>query len=293
MDQLAYYVLIGLGVGAIYALSGLGIVTLFTGSGLANFAQGDLMVLGALTAASVAGAGHAYPLALAAAIAVTAVAGAALGLLFALPLRRRRMDIDVVVIGTLGVATTMTNLFGSLFGRQYKRVEGPLSSEYLPIGDLRVPMHYLLLLGGAAVVFAVVHWLHRHTDVGLRLRAVAGGVAAARDAGVPIGRMLMVSWTIAAVVGGIAGVLVAAVLPIAPTSSLPLGVSGFSAAIVGGLASPLGAVVGGLLIGVSESLAGGYVNDTLRESIAPLVLLAMLLARPGGLVGRAKAVRAG
>ncbi|OAA25378.1 amino acid/amide ABC transporter membrane protein 1, HAAT family [Frankia sp. EI5c] len=293
MDQLAYYLVIGLGIGAIYALSGLGIATLFTGSGLANFAHGDLMVLGALVAASTASAGHGYLPALAAAVVVTGAVGAVLGMLFAIPLRHRRADIDVVLIGTLGVAITMTNLFGNWFGRRHQRVDSPVAGEFLPIGDLRVPLHYLLLIGGAVLVFGAVHWLHRRTDVGLQLRAVASSLPAARDAGVRVGRMLMISWTVAALVAGVAGVLVAGVLPITPESALPLGLNGFAAAIVGGLANPLGAIIGGLVIGVAETFAGGYLNDTIRASIAPLVLLGVLLLRPQGLLGPARAVRAG
>ncbi|GAA4875004.1 branched-chain amino acid ABC transporter permease [Pseudonocardia benzenivorans] len=291
MTQAAYFVVIGLGVGSVYALSGLGIVTLFAGSGLANFAQGDFMVLGALVAVNVVGAGFGYLPALAAAVVVVAAAGLVLGGLFTLPMRHRRVDVDVVIIGTLGVATTMTTLSGIWFGRQPQRLDSPLAGSFIPIGDLQVPAHYALLLAGAALVFGAVHWFHRHTDVGLQLRAVASSVPAARDAGVRVGRMLVVAWTIAALVGGVAGVLVASVVPIAPEAALPLGVNGFAAAIIGGLASPAGAVVGGLLIGVAEALAGGYLNDTLRQAVAPVVLLAVLILRPGGLLGRTRTVR--
>ncbi|SHK56466.1 branched-chain amino acid transport system permease protein [Pseudonocardia thermophila] len=291
MNQLIYFVIIGLGIGAVYALAGLGVVTLFTGSGLANFAQGDLMVLGALVAVSVTSAGHGYVAGLLAAVAVVAVAGVLLGALFTLPMRHRRMDVDVVIIGTLGVATTMTTLAGIWWGRQPQRLDSPLAGVFVPVGEMRVPAHYVLLLVGAAVVFGLVRWFHRRTDIGLQLRAVASSVPAARDAGVRIGRMLVVAWTIAALVGGVAGVLVASVLPIAPESALPLGVNGFAAAIIGGLANPAGAVLGGLVVGLAETLAGGYLNDTVRQSVAPLVLLVVLVLRPGGLLGRARGAR--
>lgn len=290
MSQLPYFLVIGLGVGAVYALVGLGVVTLFTGSGLVNFAQGDLVVLGALVAIPVT-AQAGYAAGLAAALLTTALTGVLLGLLFRRPLQHRRMDIDVIVIGTLGIAVTLTHLTGIWFGRQPQRLPSPLGGATLPLGDLRVPAHYVLLVVAAVAVFLAVRWFHRHTDTGLALRAVAGGLPAARDAGVRVGRLLVTSWTIASVVGGIAGVLVASVVPIAPETGLPLGVNGFAAAIVGGLASPAGAVLGGLVVGVAETFAGGYLNDAVRQSVAPLVLLAVLLLRPGGLLAKA-AVRA-
>jgi len=290
VTELAYFVVIGLGIGAVYALSGLGIVTLFTGSGLLNFAQGDLMVLGALTAAGVAGSGHGYVAALGAAIAVTGIAGLLLGGLFALPLRQRGFDIDVVVIGTLGVAITMTNLLGIWFGREPERIESPVASATIPIGNFFAPMHYALMLVGAVVVFFGMRLLMRRTDLGLQLRAVAAGVSAARDSGVRIVRMLIVSWLIAAVVGGAAGVLVASVVPVVPESATMLGVNGFSAAILGGLANPFGVLIGGPILGVTESLSGAYLNETVRQAVAPVVLLATLLLRPRGLfASRAKA----
>ncbi|MBM9466693.1 branched-chain amino acid ABC transporter permease [Nakamurella leprariae] len=291
MGQLTYFLAIGLGIGAVYALAALGIVTLYTGSGLANFAQGDLLVLAGLVAVTVAGAGYGWFLGLLAGLLATAVAGLVLGLLFVRPMRDRRLDVDVVVIGTLGVAITLTQLSGVWFGRQPQRLSSPLAGVSIPVGDLRVPAHYLLLVVVAVLVFLALRWFGRRTDVGLQLRAVAGGIQAARDAGVRVGRMLVIAWVITGVVGGIAGVLVASVVPLAPESGLPLGVNGFAAAIIGGLASPGGAVVGGLVVGLSESLAGGYLNDAVRQSIAPLVLLIVLVVRPGGLLGRTATAR--
>lgn len=291
MSQLLYFLLIGIGIGAVYSLAALGIVTLFSGSGIVNFAQGDLMVLGALCAATVVNAGHGYVWGMLAGVVVTAVAGAALGGMFAIPLTRARYDIDVVVIGTLGVSITLTSLNALVFGDRPERIESPVAGHFVSIGQFKVPFQYPLLFAVGIAVFVAVRWLYRHTDLGIQLRAMAASTQTAKDSGVRMATMLAASWIVAGVVAAIAGVMVGSVVVISPHSSLTLGVNGFAAAIVGGLSNPLGAIIGGLTIGVAESLSSGYLNDTARQAIAPTVLLTVLMLRPQGLLGGRSSVR--
>lgn len=291
MNQLLYFLLIGIGIGAVYSLGALGVVTLFTGSGIVNFAQGDLMVLGALCAATVLNTGHGYLWGMVVGVLVTGVVGAVLGGMFAIPLTRARYDIDVVVIGTLGVSITITSLNALVFGDRPERIASPLAGRFLSIGQFKVPMHYPLLLAVAVLVFLTVRWLYRHTDLGILLRATAASTQTAKDSGVRMAVMLAASWVVAGVVAAVAGVMVGSIVVISPHSSLTLGVNGFAAAIVGGLASPFGAIIGGLTIGVAESLSSGYLSDTARQAIAPTVLLVVLMLRPQGLLGSRSSVR--
>lgn len=291
MDQEIYLLLVGVGVGCVYALGGLGIVTLFSGSGVLNFAQGELMVISALVTAVAIEDGVPYLLAIILAVGVVAVIGAVAGWLFSLPVRRASYDLDLVIVGTIGLAFFLSNAAGEVLGREPQLIESPLDGS-LAIGDLSVPYHYLLLIAATVAVYFVVRAIYERSDLGLRLRAVALDTEAARLSGVRIGRTFVVTWVIASVVGAIGGALIASVSLVNSELGVPLTISGFAAAMIGGLRNPLGTLIGGILIGVAETYAATYLDEALRQAVPPAVILLVLLLRPSGLFGgRSESVR--
>lgn len=284
MEKEIYLLLIGLGVGSVYALSALGIVTLVNGSGLLNFGQGELMIIGALATSSAMGGGASYVVAALLGVGAVVIVSLVAGLLFATPLRRGGYDIDLVIIGTVGLAIFLQNGAGEMFGKQPIAIPSPLEGA-LSIGTLSVPYHYLLLIAAALVIYAAVHLLYTRTDFGLRMRAVSLDTEAARYSGLKIAPTVVSGWLIAGVVGSVGGILIASVATTSWVSGLNLTIAGFAAAMIGGLRSPRGAVLGGLLVGVAEMFSANYFDEAIRQSIAPGLILIILLLRPTGIVG--------
>jgi branched-chain amino acid transport system permease protein len=287
-----YFLLIGLGVGSVYALASLSITMLFKGSGLLNFAQGEFMMVGALTAVMAVDRGVPYGLAVVVALVATVVVAVLVGALFTIPLRRPGYDIDLVILGTLGVAIVLSNGAAVVGGRDTDRLASPLGGVSVSLGDLQIPAHYFAVMAGAALFVCAIAAVYQRTDLGLRLRAVALDTEAARSSGLAIGPSILATWVLTGVACGLGGALVGSIIYVNAYVGLGLTINGLAGAMVGGLLSPTGAVVGGLIIGVAETFAGGYLSGSMREIVAPALILAVMLFRPQGLFASRVAARA-
>ena len=292
MTRELYFLLIGLGIGSVYALSALSITLLFKGSGLINMAQGEFMMVGALTAVLAVERGASYAVAVLLALVVTVVVSVLVGVLMAIPLRRPGFDIDLVILGTLGIAIVLSNAAAVVGGRDIDRLTSPVAGSSLRIGDLGVPAHYFLVIAGTAVFVALVGAVYQRTDLGLRLRAVALDTEAARSSGLAIGPSILATWVLTGVACGLGGALVGSIIYVNAYVGLALTITGLAGAMVGGLLSPVGAVFGGLIIGIAETFAGGYLSGSLREMVAPALIIVVLLLRPQGLFASRVAARA-
>jgi branched-chain amino acid transport system permease protein len=284
MTDLLYFTIIGLCIGCGYALVALGISTLFNGTGVLNFAQGDIVMLAALFVAVRTTAGQNYMAGFLEAVAIVLLASVLLGLLFVRPAVARRRDIDLIIVGTIGVSTVLTNLANNVLGSETYDVTSPITAEGVTLASFRISFDYFAIVAAAGLLMAAFFVFYKKTDVGLQMRAMSADVDAARLSGVPVARLTVVGWVFAGVVGAFAGVLLGTVLLVSATMGVALTISGFAAAMIGGLRHPYGAVVGGVIIGLAENYAAGYLNTAARQAIAPLIIMAVLLVLPQGIL---------
>ena len=282
----------GLSTGSIYAALALSIVLVHQATGLINFAQGGMAVLSAYIAWVIYGLGIPLILAILAAVVVSFLLGALIERY--LVRRFERGDPDTAVVVTIGLLTLITGvcawfwtynnrLFPSLFPLDTVEVAGAVISVR-SLGTIVVIVAIMVLLQALFV----------GTKLGLALRAVAIDPSSAALSGIPVGRNLMIGWGLAAVLGAVAGVLVAPQLTLTPGMMDSALVYALAAVILGGLSSPIGVVVAAWLIGILENLAAVYVpfiGHDLKIAVPFVLIFVVLLVRPQGLFGRKSVVR--
>jgi branched-chain amino acid transport system permease protein len=273
----------GLSQGAIYALIAIGFVAIFTVSGVINLAQGEFAALAGLVAISTRASGLPLPVAAVVAVATVAVVAVVMERLTIAPVKA--MTTLVSLILTLGVSTALKALMLLIYGPNAEGLEA-ISPGIATVAGVRIRYQDLWILLVAAVVSAGVYWFYDRTVTGKALRACAEQPVAARLVGISLSRASLISFLIAGVVGALAGVLASPVYFTSWESGLALGLKGFVAATLGGLVSVRGAVLGGLVLGVLETLTAGYVSTGLRDAVAFLLLIVVLVVRPAGIFGR-------
>lgn len=283
MTDLLQLLFAGLSQGAVYALIAIGFVAIFTVSGVINLAQGEFAALAGLVAISARASG--LPLVVAAVLAVVTVAVVA-GVMERLTIAPvKRMTTLVSLILTLGVSTALKALMLLVYGPNAEGLEAITPGSFTVAG-VSIRYQDLWILAVAAVVSLAVYWFYDRTLTGKALRACAEQPVAARLVGISLGRASLLSFVIAGSVGAVAGVLASPVYFTSWESGLILGLKGFVAATLGGLVSVRGAVLGGLVLGVLETLTAGYISTGLRDAVAFLLLIVVLVVRPNGIFGR-------
>lgn len=287
MERLLQYGLTGLSAGSLYGLVALGIVLIYRSTRVLNFAHGDLATFGTFVAFALTTRGFSFPLALSASLAV----GAAVAVLFyfwvMVPAQRKGAGPLGQVILTLGLALILQGLIVYRWGAEPERFPFPLSdSRTWRVGPVFVSELSLGTFGAGLVGSVLLYLLVQKTRIGLALRAVSENLSAAQTLGIPTRRVLALAWGVAAALGVVAGIFLAPALLLDPFFMLDPFLKGFAAAVLGGLGSLPGAVVGGLILGVAESLAAAYLTIQFKNTLAFLIILLVLLVRPEGLLGR-------
>ena len=281
MLELLQYALTGVATGATYALVGLGIALIVQVTGVINFAQGDFVMLGALIYALLAErVGHLFAAALA--VGVVVCVGAVTNLAVIRP--ARRASTDRLIILTIGASIVIQGVTLVLAGTDPRFADSFTAGGPVRIGGASLPLQYLWVSGVTAIAVLAVWLFLTRTRHGIAMRATAMDAEAARLVGISPHRMSLAVFMLAAALGAVGGVVLAPLQPPSPQVGLALGLRGFTAAVVGGLDNPAGAVAGGLGLGVAEALAGGYVSTGFAEGLAYIMLVAALLARPTGLL---------
>ena len=282
----------GLASGAVYSSLALALVLVYRATHVINFAQGELAMATTYIAYQLIQWGLGYWEAFSATLAIAFVLGWALQVALIRPVLHRSVIATVIV--TVGLFILIDGVVNWIWGGDFKFMPSPFGTASFDVGGVLIPHLYV---GMFVVVFACVLlvWaLFRFTKLGLGMRAAAMRPAAAALVGVRVDRMLAIGWGLAAVLGAVAGLMAEpSQLFLSPTLMQSILVYAFAAAVLGGLESPAGAVVGGLTIGVSLSLLVGYVPEISSELQLPVafaVLLVVLLIKPSGLFGR-RAVR--
>ncbi|GAA0973838.1 branched-chain amino acid ABC transporter permease [Acrocarpospora macrocephala] len=277
----------GSGFGSLYGLVALGLVVIFKSTGILNFSGGALMAVGGVVAAGLGAQGFWV----AAGIAVVAVAGvgAVANLTVMRPLLGRGLFPGVMV--TIGLASVIEGTSGLLFGRQPRFLPDPIGVPTfdLPFGtSMSSTLAVALGLSAAATVLLAIAF--NRTSVGLQLRAAAVRPEVASMFGANPGRIFTYAWAVAGGLAALAGALLAS-LTVADISIATFALRAFAAMIVGGVDSLGGAFLGGILVGVTEMLAGTYLGDDFRLPSTMVVLMVFLMVRPQGLFGTPEVVR--
>lgn len=288
MQQLVNTLLNGLTLGMVYAAFALALVLIWRSTRIVNFAQAPMAMVTTFIALQIIEAGHSYWLGFAAALLAGLVLGAVIERVFIRPVEGKS-EINAVIL-TLGLFIVLHALAAVIFGNRYRSFPAAFGIRGMEVGDTTIALtgFGIFTIVAVLVVMGLLVLLFRFTDLGLRMRAAAFNQEVARLLGVRVGRMLTLGWALAAVVGSVAGLLIAGGSLVHPGYMDSVVVYGFVAAVLGGLDSPAGAVIGGLLLGISLSLVSGYVGSQLVALAALGILMVVLLLRPQGLFAQAR-----
>ncbi len=284
MADMLQFLISGLTVGAVYALLALGFTIIYNASEVVNFAQGEFVMLGGMITVFTLAAGVPLPLAILVAVIATTVVGVALNKLAIEP--ARGAPVVSIIIITIGASILIQGTTQIVFDRQIHRF--PAFSGDMPFrvfGATILPQS-LWVLGGAAAIFVGLWLFFTRTLTGKAVLATANNRLAAQLVGINTRFIMTLSFGLAAAIGAIAGVLITPITLVSYDVGVPLALKGFAAAMLGGLGNPLGALVGGLLLGLLEALTAGYISSQYKDAVAFIVLIAVLFARPQGLFGR-------
>jgi branched-chain amino acid transport system permease protein len=289
MAEFLQFFFSGLTVGAVYALVALGFTLIYNASDVINFAQGEFVMLGGMTTVFLALAGLPLPLAALLAVLVTVAVGLALQRLAIEP--ARGASPVVLIIITIGASIFLRGAAQIIFDKRFHSLPPLLGSEPLRLGGAAILPQSLVVLAGAAIIVVLLWLLVDRTLIGKAVIATAANRLAARLVGIDTRRIIGLSFAVSAAIGAVAGILVT---PITLTSfdvGTLLALKGFAAAMLGGIGSALGAVVGGLVLGMLEAFSAGYISSKYKDAVAFIVILAVLFAMPQGLIGRGRVER--
>jgi branched-chain amino acid transport system permease protein len=276
----------GLAAGAVYSSLALALVLIYRATEVVNFAQGEMATFTTYIAWTMMDRGVEYWPAFALTLAIAFAGGVAIERTIIRPVEHRPEI--VIVIVTIGLLIALNGLTGWIWGAETKAFESPFPNETFEIAGVTISVRDLGTFGVCLATVLVLWGFFRFTTLGLAMRASAVNPSASRLLGVRVGWMLAIGWGFAAVLGAVAGMMAAPTVFLDPNMMILLLIYGFAAAVLGGIDSPVGAVVGGLLIGVIVNLLGAYVDfvgSALRLPTALAVLLVVLLIRPQGLFG--------
>jgi branched-chain amino acid transport system permease protein len=284
MHEFLQQVFSGLAAGAIYASVALALVMIYRSTDLVNFAQGEMAMFSTYIAWTLVNAGLPFWAAFLMTLVVSFIGGVVIERVVIRPVE------NAPVLAAVVVTIALLLIFNSLAGWIYSYTvqdfpspfpDRPLLHSLLTTRDLGVIAVTLIMLALLFVFF-------RFTSTGLAMRAAAQNPASARLCGIPVGRMLAIGWGLAAAIGATAGIMVAPVLFLDPNMMGGVLLYAFAGALLGGITSPVGAVVGGLIVGVTENLVGAYlIASQLKLTVALALIVVVLVLRPNGLFGTA------
>jgi branched-chain amino acid transport system permease protein len=281
----------GVGIGAVYALVALGFVLIFRATNVVNFAQGDFsMVAAYLMVVFAVDLGYPYWLAFLISIAGMALLGAVFNLTVYFPLRHR--SYLPVLISTIGASIFLDNTVLALYGPQPQVLPGWLDTPGFQLGPVYLDGQYLVILAVTLALVAFQYWLFERTLIGKKLQATSQDKEMAALLGVPVAAMIMFTFVYSAVLGGMAGILVAPVLFVSIGMGSTIALKAFAATIIGGFGDVAGAIVGGFAIGVVETLGAAYISVPYKDAFAFVVLIVFLALRPQGIFGERVAEKA-
>jgi len=287
MQEFLQLAVSGIASGAIFASLALALVLIYSAMGLVNFAQGEMAMFTTFIAFTLIDRGLSYWLAFPVTLAIAFAGGVVIQRVLIRPVERA--PLLTLVIVTLGLATLVNGAAGFIFGYTFRSFPSPFSVVTVNFLGALVSYRDLGVIAVSAVVLVLIYLLLQRTTIGLAMRAAAHHPEASRLLGVRLSWMLALGWGLASAVGAVSGIMVAPILLLEPNMMQTIIIYAFAAAVLGGIESPLGAVVGGVLVGVTVNFAGAYIpfiGGDLQLAVAMAIIVGVLVLKPNGLFGR-------
>jgi branched-chain amino acid transport system permease protein len=287
--------LVGLSMGAVYALIALGFTTIFRASNIVNFAQGEFVMLGALlTNSFMVTFLFSYPLSAVLGVLGVVLIGIGLQVFVIHPIRRA--GVLIMIMGTLGASIVISNvpvplsLYRKLAYLREPFVLPPIMTSVgaIEIAGVQIPMQRFLAIGSSLALLGLLYYFSNYTRTGKAMESTATDRLAAQLVGIQVERMVLYSFAISAAVGAVGGIVITPIFNMRYDSGVLLGLKGFVGAVLGGWGKTSGAVVGGFVLGVVESLCVGLIPEygsRYQQMWAFLILIAILYFRPRGILG--------
>lgn len=289
MAEFLQFLFSGITVGAVYAMVALGFTIIYNASDVINFAQGEFVMLGGMATVFIAAAGVPLPLAALLAVILASLVGIALYKLAIEP--ARGASVVTLIIITIGASIFLRGMAQVVFDKQFHRLPAFSGDAPIVLGGATLLPQSLWVIGGGAIIVAGLYWFFNRTVLGKSVLAISFNRLAALLVGIHVGRVLTLSFALSAAIGAIAGVLVTPITFTSYDVGIMLALKGFASAILGGIGKPIGAVAGGLLVGIAEAMGAGYISSDYKDAVAFLIILAVLFFMPRGLFGTAATER--
>ena len=288
MDALLHQILAGLATGGIYASLALALVMIYQATHLVNFAQGEMAMFATYLAWSLINAGVPYWPAFLATVMIAFILGILIERIVIRPVEHA--PVLAVVVVFIALLVILNSVTGWIYTYTIKSFPSPFPKE-MALGRFMSP-HEVGAIGVTLLVLAALYAFFRYTPLGLAMRAAAQNPESSRLVGIRVGWMLALGWGLAAAIGGVAGMMVAPIVYLDPNMMGGVLLYAFAAALVGGIDSPGGAVLGGFLVGVLENVLGAFViGNELKLSVALVLIVGVLLVRPSGFFGSVHVTR--
>lgn len=271
----------GISQGCVYGLIALGFVLIYKATEMVNFAQGDIMMLGAYVAITFI---HIWEWPFLWAVIATVMTMAVIGVVIERLLLRPMIGEPhfAVLMLTIGLGFVLRAVAGAIWGNEPRALATPYSGEVLNFGQVVVGYENLAIIAGTAILCLLMWLFFRFTRLGIAMQAASQNQLAAFYVGIPVKKIFSLVWALSAAIAAVAGILTAPVSLVDPLIGF-VGIKAFAAAIVGGFGSMPGAIIGGLLVGIIEQFSGLYLPPGFSDTSAYVLLLVMLLVRPQGL----------
>jgi branched-chain amino acid transport system permease protein len=288
MENFLQQVVSGLATDGIYASLALALVMIYQATDVVNYAQGQMAVFSTYLCWSMLNHGMPYWPAFLATVVIAFVGGVLIQRIIIRPVQNA--PVLTIVIVCIGLLTIFNSLAGWIYSYVIQPFPSPFPREPIRVGRIVFGQHDLGAIGVTLILLVLVWLFFRFTSLGLAMRASAHNPVSARLVGIRVGWMLALGWGLAALIGSVAGMMVAPVIFLEPNMMAGILIYAFASATLGGFTSPGGAVLGGFLVGVIENLAGTYISfigTSLKLTVALALIIVVLLVRPSGLFGRA------
>jgi branched-chain amino acid transport system permease protein len=284
LTEFLHQVLAGLATGSLYASVALALVMIYQATHHVNFAQGELAMFTTYIAWTLVEAGLSYWAAFGLTLAIAFVIGALIERIIVRPIEDK--PVLTVVVVFVGLLFILNSIAGWIYGYDLKAFPSPFPSDAWYASSF-MSAHQLGMIAVTLAMLALIFAFFRFTRLGLAMRGVALNPVSSRLVGIHVGWVLALGWGMASAVGSVAGIMAAPIIYLDPNMMGGILLYAFAAALLGGLTSPLGAVLGGFFVGVLENLAGAYVvGNEIKLSVALVLIVGVLLIRPTGLFGR-------
>jgi branched-chain amino acid transport system permease protein len=290
MDLALQLLFTGIGIGAVYALVALGFVLIFRATNVVNFAQGEFSMVAAYLMVVAVEAGLPYWAAFIVALLGMALVGVVFNLGVYYPLRHRTYL--PVIIATIGASILLANSVLAIYGPQPQVLEGWFETPGIQVGPVYLDSQYLLIIGVTICLVIFNFWFFEKTLLGKKLQATSQDKEMASLLGISVSAMIMITFIYSAVLGGLAGILVAPVLFVSIQMGSTIALKAFAATIIGGFGDVAGAIIGGLALGIIETFGAAYISVPYKDAFAFLALVLFLMFRPQGIFGERVAEKA-